>query len=219
MKTSLSLFLFLCISHFSFAQFAYGTIDLSYCSVNTKFAENTSESITGLDVNLNPSGVGIGGSGMFVISKFAIGGGGGISILNSDQNAVKYNLGFGYGNLGYDLSKDENMLIIPSIRIGTLNNTLGITAPADSSYFFGTSLLSNGQFDIKSGGLTYGVQVDIIRLLPQVPGLVAGLSAYYSAPLSGLIWSLNGTDIPSVATTGYSTFGISLKIGGGGGRR
>lgn len=216
MKTFVSLLFcsLFCLSMVS-AQGGFGFLDISYATINEDFIDRTSEGFGNPELQLNENGIGIGGSGLFIIQKFVVGGGGGLVVVNSDNSNVSMNIGHGYGFAGWDFSSNESMIVAASLRLGTFGNTLKIDVPESNAYTFGTSVLEPGATELTSGSFSFGIQVDVIKTFEIAPGLAVGLTAYYNAPISALTWQLNEADIAGLEQGEYNHYGLTLKIGGG----
>ena len=211
----LTAFIWLSLSSLQ-AQGGFGFLDISYGTINESFIDKVSDGVTAPEVKISENGFGIGGSGLFLINKIAVGGGGGINFISSNDQNVSFDIVHGYGNLGYNLSKNDELIIIPSLRLGSFGNSLHVEVADNASYAFGNTTLVPGSYSLKSGSFSYGVQVDVIKLFPNIPGLAVGISGYFNAPLSRLSWTLDDAVISGIENGDYTHYGVILKIGGGG---
>ena len=193
-----------------------GFIDISYTTIGEEFIDASSDGFTNPEVQLNENGIGIGANGKFFFNSFSVGGGGSVSFIGSDNDAVRMNVGLGYGTVGYNLVRSEDLLVNASARLGGFGNTLSVAGETDNVFDFGgVSVSENAEF--VSGSFMYGAEVDVIYFIDQVPGLALGIGAYFNAPLALLSWQdSNGSVLDAVEQGAYTHFGISLKIGGGG---
>ncbi len=216
MKTVFTLIFIFSVS-LAFAQYGGGGFfDLSYATIGENFIDETSKGFDNPEIQLNESGIGIGGSGKFFFSKFSVGGGGGLAFIRSDSDLVKMNVGHGYGTFGYNFVFAEDMIVNASARLGGFGNTLSVDPGENASMVFGDQAILDA-VSFTSGSFMYGAEVEVLRLIPQVPGLILGISGYFTAPINLLTW-YNGA---GEAVTGfeqgeYTHFGIMLKIGVGG---
>ena len=192
-----------------------GFIDVSYATIGEEFIDATAEGFTNPDVVIDENGIGIGANGKFFFNSFSVGGGGSVSFIGSDNDAVRMNVGLGYGTVGYNLVRTEELLVNASARIGGFGNTLSVAGDTDNVIDFGGISVSD-EAEYTSGSFMYGAEVDVVYFIDQVPGLAVGIGAYFNAPLALLSWrDSNGTVLDSVEQGAYTHFGISLKIGGG----
>ena len=219
MKTAISILSFCLFSTLSYSQAGFGFFDLYYATVSEDFIDNTSEAFDNAeDIKLAESGVGFGASGLFLFRKFAAGGGGGIAFIgNNDGSETKINIGHGYGFFGYNFSTRDDLLVIPSVRIGGFGNTLSFASTDTDIYTFGDMIYAAGEHELTSGSISFGVQVDVIKFFEIVPGLALGLQGYYNAPFAKLDWKLEGNNVTGFEKANYSHAGVVLKIGFGGG--
>jgi len=215
MKTSFTIFL-LFVTTISFAQFgAAGFFDLSYGTIAEPFIDATSEAFENPEIQLNESGIGIGGSAKIFARKISFGGGGGVVFINSDSEIVDMNVGHGYGTVGYTFSATETLVVNASVRLGGFGNTMRVNLLDDLPLSFGDRLVEKPE-QYFAGGFMYGAEVDVLSMFPQVPGLIVGLSGYFSAPINFLTWKDNdGEAVTGVEQGEYTHFGVSLKIGVG----
>mgnify|MGYP000294407754 CR=1 FL=1 len=127
----------------------YGSFDASYGTISEDFMEAVSEAFLP-ELEFEESGVGIGGSAKFLYGNIAVGGGGGILWVNSNNNDVTMNVVQGYGSVGYNLSKNPDMVIVPSLRLGGFRNTLEVENILDSSTFsFGKFICNKSNDDCR----------------------------------------------------------------------
>ncbi len=216
MKTIFFAFLMIC-SISSYAQYGgFGFVEITYATIGERFIDETSDGFTNPELQLNESGLSFGASGKFMFNAFTVGAGGGFAFLNSDNDFVKMNVGHGYGSFGYNIVMGEDLIVNASGRLGGFGNSLSVKAAEDNGFVFGDRILDDAS-SFMSGSFMYGAEVDVIYFITQVPGLVVGISGYFTAPINLLTWrDGSGTDVMDVEQGEYTHFGISLKIGGGG---
>jgi hypothetical protein len=216
MKTCL-LLCALFISQLGFSQYGgLGFIDISYATIGEEFIDATSDAFTSRELQINENGIGIGANGKFFFNSFSVGGGGSLAFINSDNDLVKMNVGLGYGTVGYNAVRTEELLVNVSARLGGFGNTLSVNGDSANTFAFGDVAISDAT-EFTSGSFMYGAEVDVIYFIEQVTGLAIGIGAYFNAPITFLNWQdSSGNMVGEVEQGAYTHFGISLKIGGGG---
>lgn len=216
MKT-LFLITALLFAQFGFSQYGgLGFVEVSYATVGEGFIDATSEGFTSPELQINENGIGIGANGKFYFNAFSVGGGGNVAFINSNNDLVKMNVGLGYGTIGYNLVRTEELMVNASGRLGGFGNTLTVKANDTNPFTFGDLTLADER-SYTSGSFMYGAEVNVVYFIEQIPYLSVGISAYFNAPLTLLTWYDNDNNpVSNVEQGEYTFFGISLQIGGGG---
>lgn len=191
-----------------------GFAELSYSTIGEEFIDATSEAFEVPELQLNESGIAAGASLKAFYRTFSAGGGVGMAWIGSDDDNVKMNVLHGYGTFGYNLVESEDLILNASLRLGGFNNTLTVAADEMNVYSWGDQSITQ-ETKYNSGSFMYGAEVDVLKLIPQIPGVVVGLTGYFMAPISFLKWNTAaGTEVMGIEQGAYTHYGVSLKAGG-----